>query len=127
MACLIVDSSPTEQGGKHFAVRKRTLAGGRDPAREIQILDPTVSRKHFLIRHENDGHIIVDTKTKNGIYVNDKQVEEARLADGDRIRVGDTTLIYYVADHSDRTDALNVQRRADRQLREDQTQMPGKR
>ncbi len=124
MPCLVITKSPTEKVGKYFQLGKRTLAGGRDPAREIQIPDPMVSRKHFLIRSEGDSHVIVETKAKNGVFVNDQKVVEHILADGDRIHVGDTVLVYYVNEDPDRTNALLQQRRADRELREDMTQMP---
>lgn len=124
MACLVITKSPTEKPGKYFPLAKRTLAGGRDPAREIQIPDPMVSRKHFLIRSDGEAHVIVETKAKNGVFVNDERVNERTLADGDRIHVGDTELVYYVNEDPDRTNALLQQRRADRELREDMTQMP---
>jgi pSer/pThr/pTyr-binding forkhead associated (FHA) protein len=124
MACLVITASPTEKVGKYFQLGKRTVAGGRDPAREIQIPDPMVSRKHFLIRCEGESHIIVETKAKNGVFVNDEKVSERTLADGDRIHVGDTVLVYYVNEDPDRTNAVMQQRRADRELREDMTQMP---
>jgi pSer/pThr/pTyr-binding forkhead associated (FHA) protein len=119
MACLIITEG--EQVGKYFQLGNRTLAGGRDPAREIQIIDPMVSRKHFLIRKEGEQHVIVETKAKNGIFVNGLQVQEKALEDGDEIRVGDTVLKYHVEEEPGRTNALQQFRKADRALREDRT------
>jgi hypothetical protein len=51
-------------------VKHRPLAGGRDPAQEIQLVDPEVSRRHFLIRMEGDDHVITELKAANGVYVN---------------------------------------------------------
>ena len=126
MPCLIVTTSQGDHTGKYYKLAKRTLAGGRDPAREIQIPDPMVSRKHFVIRADGDAHRIVEMKAKNGIFVNGEKVTEKELSDGDQIQVGDTVLTYYVDDQPDRTNALNQQRRADREMREDMTQMPEK-
>lgn len=127
MPCLIVTESATDRVGKHFKLTRRPLAGGRDPAREIQIVDPGVSRRHFLVRYEDGGHVIVETRAKNGVYVNGTKVSEHRLADGDRIQVGGTVLTYYLDDHDERTDAVSRPRRADRPLREDVTQVPERR
>ncbi len=126
MPCLIVTTSQGDHTGKYYKLSRRTLAGGRDPAREIQIPDPMVSRKHFVIRADGDVHRIVEMKAKNGLFVNGEKVAEKELADGDQIQVGDTVLTYYIDDQPDRTNALNQQRRADREMREDMTQMPEK-
>ncbi len=119
MACLIITKG--EQEGKHYQLAKRTVACGRDPAREIQITDPKVSRKHFLIRQDDDRHVVLETNAKNGISVNGQRCEEAVLEDGDEIGVGDTILTYFLADDPDRTDAIRQYRAGDRQFREDQT------
>ncbi len=119
MACLIITQG--EQTGKYFQLGNRTLAGGRDPAREIQIVDNTVSRKHFLVRREGDHHVVVETKAKNGVLVNGVQCPEKVLEDGDVIQVGQTSLTYYVKDQADRTNALDQYRQGDRRFREDQT------
>jgi len=122
MASLVITTSPVDQQGKLYRLSRRTLAGGRDPSREIQITDPKVSRKHFLLRAEGEGHMIVETKAKNGILVNGNPIEEQHLlADGDEIQVGETVLTYYVEDRDDQTNALNQYRAAQREFREDRT------
>lgn len=121
MACLIITESSDEQLGRYFQLGHRTLAAGRDPAREIQILDPKVSRKHFLIRKDGDGHLIVETNARNGILINGVQVKEKNLMDTDTIQVGDTILTYYASDMPDRTDAILKYRARNRQHREDRT------
>ena len=119
MACLIITKGNRE--GKYFQLGNRPLAGGRDPAREIQIVDPTVSRKHFLIHKQDDRHLIVEAKAKNGICINGQACSEKLLADGDEISVGSTVLTYYIDDQTDRTNAVDQYRAAGRELREDQT------
>jgi len=120
MACLIITS--TEQSGKHFHLTDRTMIAGRDPARDIQLVDPKVSRRHFQIRKENDRYILFEMKSANGVYINGRRIEgEYTLDDGDRIVVGDTVLTYYEQDVPDRTDAVQKHRQADRSLRDNQT------
>jgi len=119
MACLLITTG--EQAGTYYQLTKRPLAAGRDPARDIQLIDPEVSRKHFQIRADGDGYLIADMKSRNGIYVNGEKVTEHRLADGDRIQAGDTELTFHMADDPDRSNALSHYRRADRHLREDRT------
>lgn len=119
MAGLIIKAGT--QAGTYFRLGRRTMAGGRDPAREIQITDPKVSRKHFIIRADRDKHVIAETHAKNGIYVNGVQQTEATLSDGDEILVGDTLLCYLADDDVDRSDAVNKFRAGHRSHREEQT------
>lgn len=119
MACLLITTG--EQAGTYFPLSKRPLTAGRDPARDIQIIDPEVSRKHFQVRPDGDGYVILDMKSRNGVFVNAEKVAEQRLADGDRIQVGDTELTFHAANDPDRSNALLHYRCAERHLREDRT------
>jgi pSer/pThr/pTyr-binding forkhead associated (FHA) protein len=121
MASLIITESPADQVGKHFVIKKRALAAGRDPSQEIQLLDPGVSRKHFVIRFEAESHLLVETQATNGTFVNGEKVSQKKLKDGDTIRVGQTALVYYLNDQDARTDAVQLQRQGDPHLRNDKT------
>ena len=104
MASLTITKGPGGQVGKQFIVKQRPLAGGRHPSQEIQILDPEVSRRHFLIRMEGDGHVITESQAANGLHVNGVKVKEHKLQEGDQIRVGATVLVYSRQDDAARTD-----------------------
>ena len=120
MAGLVVTSG--EQQGKYFKLAKRPLACGRDPAAEIQVVDPKVSRRHFLIRFQDGGYVVRELRSKNGVFVNDARIAgEQRLQDGDAIRVGDTGLMFCEHDDPNRTNALEQYRKGGRDLREDRT------
>jgi pSer/pThr/pTyr-binding forkhead associated (FHA) protein len=118
MASLTITKGSQEQVGKQFIVKHRPLAGGRHPSQEIQLLDPEVSRRHFLIRVEGDDHLISESQSANGVYVNDQKVKEHKLQHGDQIRVGATVLVYSRQDSANRTDEVQHQRRGERPLRE---------
>jgi pSer/pThr/pTyr-binding forkhead associated (FHA) protein len=119
MACLIVTRG--EQEGKYFQLGNRTLAAGRDPSREIQLTDPKVSRRHFIVRKAEDRHAVREMNAKNPMLINGQPCGEKILDDGDEIQVGDTVLVYSVSDQPDRTDALGQFRKGDRAYREDRT------
>jgi pSer/pThr/pTyr-binding forkhead associated (FHA) protein len=58
-------------------------------ARADFILDVAlVSRVHCRLTAGDDQLEVVDLKSTNGTFVNDKRIEKARLATGDRLRVG---------------------------------------
>lgn len=47
-----------------------------------------VSRVHCRLTATDDTLEVVDLSSTNGTFVNDKRVEKAKLAAGDRLRVG---------------------------------------
>ena len=120
MASLVITNG--DQAGTYFRIANRPLTGGRDPARDIQIVDPKVSRKHFQIRKQDDDYVVAEFKSLNGVQVNGTKIEGQQvLKDGDQIQIGDALLTFYVADDPEKTDALNKFKLADRHVREDRT------
>ena len=119
MASLVITGG--HQAGSYYTLRNRTLTAGRDPARDIQIVDHKVSRKHFQIHKEDQGYVILELRSKNGVYVNGTKVKEKLLRDSDQIQVGDTVLTFYEGEVPEHTDALNKYKQASRETREEQT------
>ena len=79
-----------EQNGTHFDLSNRSLSLGREASRDIQIVDPKVSRKHALIKHEDEAFIIKVTEGKNPIQINGRAIQdEATLKEGDLLTIGD--------------------------------------
>lgn len=73
--------------GQRWMLRN-PLTLGRDPECEVHIPDRQVSRQHARISLTNEGVIIEDLGSKNGIHCNGKQIEEATLlSDGDVIHI----------------------------------------
>lgn len=120
MASLLITAGPN--AGKYFLIANRPLSAGRDPARDIQLLDPKVSRKHFMVRKIEDAFVIVPFKSVNAVVLNGEALAgEVALRDRDKIEVGDTTLRFRLDDDLDRTDALQLHKVASRQAFEDRT------
>jgi pSer/pThr/pTyr-binding forkhead associated (FHA) protein len=117
MACLIIESG--DHKGRHFKLTARPLVGGRAPAAEIQVVDAKVSRRHFLVAPNATGYAIRELRSTNGVWVNDERVAGERLlADGDRIRVGDTDLVFRAEDDPERRDAVHEYRKYSPTLRD---------
>ncbi len=75
---------------------------GRDPVNVVAIVDPSVSRKHCLLRREEDGRFsIKDLESRNGTQVNGNPVKEQFLHHGDEIATGDSLFLFLV-DEEDR-------------------------
>jgi hypothetical protein len=69
-----------------------TLVIGRDPGANLVVEDPGVSRRHLMLRREQDGWTAVDLESTNGTYVNGWRIARARLGPADEITLGDTRL-----------------------------------
>src|SRR5499427_10632036 len=61
---------------------------GRAPRADFIVDAALVSRLHCRLTAAADNLEVVDLESTNGTFVNGKRVQKARLADGDRLRVG---------------------------------------
>jgi pSer/pThr/pTyr-binding forkhead associated (FHA) protein len=61
---------------------------GRAPRADFILDVALVSRLHCQLSAQEDRLEVVDLSSTNGTFVNDKRVERAVLASGDRLRVG---------------------------------------
>jgi hypothetical protein len=61
---------------------------GRNPAADIVLDDASVSRRHALVTRRGERTVILDDRSRNGVYVNGARVSEADLSDGDTIALG---------------------------------------
>jgi pSer/pThr/pTyr-binding forkhead associated (FHA) protein len=77
---------------KEFELSEKSITIGRGADVDISVPDSLASRVHCGISFWDDAYFLRDFKSRNGTFLNDKQVEVARLNSGDRIRVGDTIL-----------------------------------
>lgn len=82
--------------GKKFILEEDFDEGviGRDPGVDFSIEEYVISRQHAKIEKRDDGFYIQDIGSKNGTYVNNKLLSEARLQDGDRISLGTIVIIF---------------------------------
>ncbi len=70
-----------------------TLAVGRDPACDLTLVDPRVSRRHILIEAGPEEVTFRDLGSANGVELNREQRREGRLDCGDILRLGDSELV----------------------------------
>jgi len=77
-----------------FIGKKLTI--GRLPENDIEIDNLSVSRKHARISTSTRGYTLSDLGSKNKTYLNGKEVDEARLRDGDVITIGKYQIIFRI-------------------------------
>ncbi|MBV8855689.1 MAG: sigma 54-interacting transcriptional regulator [Acidobacteria bacterium] len=80
--------------GTVFALTGDEVVVGRDAGNGVCLADPSVSRRHCLIRREQTGCIVRDLDSFNGTFVNGLPVKEQPLARGDQLGVGDVLLLF---------------------------------
>jgi hypothetical protein len=69
---------------------------GRSATASLALVDDTVARKHTVIELRDGAHYVVDMASANGTCHNGTSyVREARLSNGDEIRVGSAILLYF--------------------------------
>ena len=68
------------------------IAVGRAADNDVILDDAQVSRHHCQLKLQHGAYGFVDLQSRNGSTVNGQPVEEIALADGDRIRVGNTSI-----------------------------------
>ena len=78
-------------------LRRGQLTIGRDPRCEMVLPDPQVSTRHATIQQTPQGYVLTDLGSKNGTFVNGQQVQQALLRGGERLRVGQTELVFTAA------------------------------
>ena len=68
---------------------------GRDPTTAVSVPDASVSRKHCLLRRDEDDRFqIRDLDSRNGTLVNGVAIKEQWLRHGDEIATGDSVFLF---------------------------------
>jgi hypothetical protein len=88
------ESAKLSWDGKTLHVDKRRVVLGRSRECDIQVEDPNVSRRHAELRQEGSAYWIVDLDSTNGIEVNGRRVQRAKLESGDMFTVGSTEITF---------------------------------
>jgi len=87
-ACLVVINGADL--GKKYVLAQSSTVIGRSSKVDIQIDEESISRSHAVIDNYGDSVVARDLESTNGTYVNDNQVREKKLMDGDQIKIGRT-------------------------------------
>lgn len=114
MASLVIIEGQGQ--GAHFPLTEPLVSVGRDDTCTYQVLDALVSRKHLQVRLDATlgKHVAGDYRSAHGVFVNGKPVVlDTALNDGDKIKIGQTTLMYLSADHADAPTALIAAKKKD--------------
>ncbi len=103
---LIIENG--QMAGQRWLIDSDCVIIGREAdAAHLLLPERQVSRKHAKIERTPNGFVLTDLESKNGTYLNGKQVREPQvLQDGDEIQIALCVKIAFVG--SDATAPLNA-------------------
>ena len=94
--------------GTTFPLAEGETSIGRDLSNSVSLNDPSVSRRHCLIKNgSSNGFHLVDLESYNGTFVNGVPVAEQSLTHGDQISLGDIRFIFLA--HEDTAAEIRLQ------------------
>jgi diguanylate cyclase (GGDEF)-like protein len=96
-ACLVVIYGP--ELGKRAALGHGTFEIGRSSRSDLPIDQESISRHHARITFDGHRHVIEDLGSTNGTFVNDQNLKQTALRDGDQVKLGRSILKYMSGDN----------------------------
>jgi predicted component of type VI protein secretion system len=82
-----------KQAGKSYDIARAAIIGRAETA-QVQISDTHASREHCKVFEQAGAWVVADLNSRNGIKVNGVQTTRRNLANGDRIVIGETTIVF---------------------------------
>jgi hypothetical protein len=74
--------------GAPVEVRSERVLVGRDPAADVVLNHPSISRRHAVIERRGAFWVVLDQQSANGTWIDGRRVTEAALETGQRLRLG---------------------------------------
>lgn len=91
---ILIEMSGSRAGRVHTLPDTETTVGRGEQA-SLVFDDATLSRLHARIVPIPGGHVLVDSQSLNGCYVNFQQESTVQLKHGDRVRLGSGVRLQY--------------------------------
>ncbi|SEU07483.1 sigma 54-interacting transcriptional regulator [Stigmatella erecta] len=87
-----VEVSAGPDKSKKLTTQDSLVRVGSDPSSDLVLTDPTVSRRHLEIERTPKGLLLKDLGSRNGTYLDGRQVFQVLLQSGDKVQLGKTRL-----------------------------------
>lgn len=102
MAKVVFEISHSNWFGKDYkAFDTSFISIGRGYQNDLILFDTHVSNKHLLITQDQDGWIVEDLQSDNGLHINNSaaKVKKAKIKSGDKLTIGRTHLRIFSPEH----------------------------
>jgi hypothetical protein len=83
--------------GRVVSLDHREIIIGRSGAADFVLADPMVSRQHARVVFSGNGWFLQDLGSKGGTSLNGRVIQASRLNSGDRIQIGNSTIVFLVS------------------------------
>jgi ABC transport system ATP-binding/permease protein len=80
--------------GSIYQITRPTTTLGREPANDIVLSDPSISRHHAQITWNNGVWTIIKLTPQNTVTVNQRDVQQSAINDSDTIGLGSTSFLF---------------------------------
>ena len=88
--------NPVDPRSREFTLREPETSIGKDESNDVVLRDPTVSKRHAIMRRRRRRWELVDANSSNGTFVGNTRITDkaALLADGQEIRIGGAKFVF---------------------------------
>jgi hypothetical protein len=90
----LLRQSAIEEAPREIAFTRDELVLGRGETCDVVIAHESISREHVRIKKLKPGYVIFDLKSRNGTFVNGRQITENLLKEGMVVRIGDIEFVF---------------------------------
>src|SRR6185369_17841441 len=87
-----VEVASGHEKGRKVSTLDALVRVGSDPSNDLVLTDPTVSRRHIEIERRANGLLLRDLGSRNGTFVEGRQILQVYLSPGDKVVLGKTKL-----------------------------------
>jgi len=108
------------QVGEMIPLTEATVLG-RGVDADVRIIEDKMSRKHCRLFVEDGVTYVEDLGSSNGTYVNGARITRLKLSDGDKIQIGETTILKFT--YNDRLEETFQKQMYDSALRDGLTKV----
>jgi diguanylate cyclase (GGDEF)-like protein len=99
---VVIHATDKRAQGERLVLGPGPVRIGRMSDNDIALEDETVSRRHARLEKQGDGWVVMDTGSRNGTLVNDREITGVvKLARGDRLQIGSTLFKYLSGDDAE--------------------------
>ncbi|HKN16879.1 MAG TPA: sigma 54-interacting transcriptional regulator [Candidatus Sulfotelmatobacter sp.] len=95
---LVVLSGPLKDSIIPLSEGEITI--GREASNTVAVTDPSVSRRHCVVREQDGKFLVRDLGSRNGTQVNGDSAQEHWLKHGDEIATGDSSFLFLLEDEN---------------------------